>query len=110
MQVFRGEAFIDAHMDKHHSAETDPLAQACLADLCGTLHCDFFASDRRGSVVHLRHAPCHTATLAVHKQRCQDVAHVCFPPTGGKAAQSLHAFMLANLCEAVTCRWKLCVP
>ena len=108
MQMFRGEAFIDAHMDRHHALEVNPEATACLADLCGALHCDYFSAIQKGSTQHLAHAPCHPGTMEKHKAKCQDMAHACFPPDGGAAAEELHAFMLTTLCAAVTCRWSEC--
>lgn len=108
--MFRGEAYIDSHLDKVHANETNPAARACMADLCGYLHCDFFAAAKKGSSRALRTAQCHPGIMEERKARCQDVAHACFPPHLGKAAETLHAFMLSTLCEAATCRWQLCGP
>jgi hypothetical protein len=36
-KIFRGEAFIDKHMDVHHHHELDSNSP-CLADLCAILH------------------------------------------------------------------------
>ena len=107
--MFRGEGYIDSHMDKAHGNETHPGARACMADLCDYLHCDFFKAAKKGSTQSLRSAQCHPGTMQERKARCQDVAHACFPPHAGGTAEVLHGFMLSTLCEAATCRWQLCV-
>jgi hypothetical protein len=111
LQTFRGEKVIDAHMAAHHADQLDPSSSDCLADLCGLLHCNFFAAHRAGrSQHHSKHAPCHAPTAQRLRARCQDVAHACFPPHLNRAAESLHAFVQASFCEAATCRWRECAP
>lgn len=105
-KVFRGELFIDKHMDNKHAEETKPEATACLADMCGILHCDFFAAYKTGGVSALRHLPCHIATMEKNKMQCEDVVHRCFPPHKGRTVAGLHAYMMSNFCAAATCRWK----
>jgi hypothetical protein len=96
-------------MDAHHANETDSNARICLGDWCGALHCDFFAAAQRDSVSELRNLPCRPAAVEEHKRKCQDLAHLCFPPHAGATAERLYAFMLSSFCEAVTCRWRECV-
>lgn len=109
-QVFRGENFIDMHMDKRHSHETDPGASMCLASICGPLHCDFFENARKGKLVNLQTVPCHGRTMDMHKDKCHQLAHQCFPRSAGPAAEHLHAFMMQTFCEAATCRWSRFAP
>ena len=99
---------MDKHMDRFHAAEVDPSASACLADLCDILHCDWFAAAQRGGTDALQRAPCHTTSMQRTRERCQDVAHQCFPPHFGGAAEALHAFMHSSFCQAATCRHSRC--
>jgi hypothetical protein len=109
-QVFRGENFIDMHMDKKHSNETTPEGSNCLASICGSLHCDFFEHARKGKLQNLQTVPCHGRTMEVHKENCHHLAHSCFPLSAGDAAEELHAFMMTTFCEAATCRWSRSAP
>jgi hypothetical protein len=68
--VFRGESYIDTHMEKRHADEVVPGGK-CLADLCGPLHCDYFEQARKGRTEHLRTIPCHGRTMEAHKVHCQ---------------------------------------
>eukprot|EP00892_Ulva_mutabilis_P005420 jgi/Ulvmu1/324/UM001_0328.1 len=104
-KTFRGEAYIDIHMDTYHSHEVPEGSPVCLADLCGPLHCDFFKSSSRGALNHLSTVPCHQGVMDEFRRNCQDVAYQCFAPIHGQAAEELHAFMLSTFCAAATCSW-----
>jgi hypothetical protein len=75
-QIFRSEAFLDSHMDKHHANEYMPSAQTCLGDLCGVLHCDFFDAVAKGDAASLRHLACHIPTMENNKAICQVIERV----------------------------------
>lgn len=70
-QVFRGEAFVDKHMDHKHGGERDDLATSCLAAHCNALSCAYFQAFKAHSESLLRHTPCHQATTQTHKRACQ---------------------------------------
>lgn len=98
------------HMEKKHAHETSPGASTCLASVCGPLHCDFFEHARKGKLAHLQTIPCHGRTMEMHRGKCRELAHRCFPQSAGPASEHLHAFMMSTFCEAATCRWSRCVP
>ncbi|KDO16816.1 hypothetical protein SPRG_17701 [Saprolegnia parasitica CBS 223.65] len=100
---FRGEPFVDQHMDAKHTAEDDH--GLCLADFCGILNCP-------SARAQARHAKCSHNTVFRLRQQCKTLFQACFPYEAPSvntmrrsepASNVLFEYVRENVCEAITC-------
>ncbi|RDX81805.1 hypothetical protein CR513_37470, partial [Mucuna pruriens] len=97
---FREEKFIDQHFDNRHYNLLNLSHGKCLADLCGTLHCDAMMNFKSSR------SKCNPAAAARNRHLCESLADNCFPINEGPSAGRLHELFLHQFCDAHTCSGK----
>lgn len=98
-KVFKGELYLDSHLDRRHQDELEPSADVCLADLCPLLHCDELTPIHAGFHAHEKRRP--VAEQQKRRRQCELLAASCFPPDRDSRALHLHEYMMHYFCETL---------
>ncbi|CAI0456561.1 unnamed protein product [Linum tenue] len=96
-KTFYEEKNLDKHLDEWHFDTLDTSPGRCLADSCGSLHCDLVMDS-------LRKTKCNPAAAARNKHACESLADRCFPVQDGPSARRLNDLFLRQFCDAHTCK------
>ncbi|OQR99026.1 hypothetical protein ACHHYP_07420 [Achlya hypogyna] len=100
---FRGEHFLDQHMDAKHTPED--AHGLCMGDYCDILNCP-------SARAHTRHAKCSHNTVFRRKQQCKALFQQCFPyeapgintmRRSDPAPNILFEHVSEHVCEAINC-------
>ncbi|KAK9814672.1 hypothetical protein WJX72_009561 [[Myrmecia] bisecta] len=103
-KVFRGEPYLDHHLDTRHQDQIAPESTVCLADYCEVLHCDYFARALQGQVQPADNPlPCREPVIAERRAVCEEIGLGCFPQSDKKEGMMLHEYFVDHLCGAHTC-------
>ncbi|KMZ56469.1 C2H2-like zinc finger protein [Zostera marina] len=94
---FREEKYLDKHFHNRHYNLLDHTEGRCLADLCGSLHCDEVIEPKKPK------SKCNPAAAAKNRHLCETLADSCFPVNKGHISSRLHEFFLRQFCDAHTC-------
>lgn len=102
------EPGLDQHLHEEHSNLIQEEGGQCLADLCDVLHCDYIAEEimaerSPGVDRYARHSPCIPSKELQIKQKCKEVAELCFPVEAGPKAPLMWGFFHGHICLAHNC-------
>jgi len=102
-KIFRTEDYLDQHMQRKHLHLVPAAAAVCLADFCGTLHCEAVSSLLHSQKELLAGGPCTPQHARQERQRCEALAASCFPQDHGKEWQNVYRYFVSHFCAAHTC-------
>ncbi|KAB2633233.1 hypothetical protein D8674_029480 [Pyrus ussuriensis x Pyrus communis] len=81
---FRAEMFLDQHFDNRHYNLLNVSGSKCLADLCGSLHCNAVMNTKSSKT------KCNPAAVARNHHLCEGLANSCFPINQSPSARRLN--------------------